>query len=320
MAAEGKKDFKAELDVSPLCEMKDKERKDLEKHKIFSKEIKNVKFSEKVELDPRKWTQKTLDQGVYGAVRPLFQRFSVRVSTMMEEKGWENSPKFISKYIKEQKDITKEILDILSTAVEELSKGTGEAKKMVADVKKKIAGLDDVDAKKVFGEPRKGIIDAYKMLDRALKSEGKSGKEFEQAMADGAFTKQLTTAQEAVSKAQFTYSKNGGEAKAAIEDAVKMANAVKKDKEAVPELVKFATEVLKTEREFVKFVDDTKTFESEIAAAIAELKAAKMKDTDAAQRLKRFDSMSNLDASADNVIKLAKDWKKDLANIAKDIK
>jgi hypothetical protein len=315
MAAEGKKEFKAELDVCPLCEMKPKESKELKGHKVLGREIKNLKFSEKVELDPRKWTQKTLDQGVYGAVRYLFQKFSVRISSMMDEKGWESDPKFALKVIKELKGFDKEVKDTLSLAVEELAKGTGEAKKMVADFMKKIVGLDDVDAKKVFGEPRKAIIDAYKMLDRALKSEGKSGKEFEQAMADGAFTKPLTTAQDAVSKAQYTYIKNGGEAKGAIDEAVKLANAAKKNKEAIPEIVTFANDVLKTEREFLKFVDDTKTFESEIAAAIAELKAAKMKDTDAAQRVKKFESMVSLDASADNVIKLAKDWKKALGKI-----
>lgn len=320
MAAEGKVELKAKLDVSSLEEMNSKERKELEKHKLFSKEIKKITFEEKVELDPRKWKQKTLDEGVYGAVRLLFKQFGVRIGELMREGGWENSPKFIKTFQKEQKDLQKEVTDVLSLAVEELAKGTGETKKMIADIKKQLVELDDVDSDLVFGAPREKVVSVYDVLAKEFAASGKKDKEFDKAMAEGAFAKQLSKALEGLSDANYTFLKNGKAAQAAIDATLKMASNVKKDKEATPELVSFGAEVLKKERDFMKFVDDTKTFEGELNGALAEIKGAKMKAEDALGRKKKFSSMNGLDKSADAVIKLAKSWKTELAKIAKDVK
>jgi hypothetical protein len=202
MAADGNKVMTAKLEVPWEKEMKSdiikwvKSEKDIVK--LFPKKI---TYSQKVELNPAKWSEGKLKNALPALVRPEMQILANRISDAKKMAVKAKSPKEHNKVVDAVKLAIKtsmsEIEEKCSTALEELESGVADAKAGLAMGKKAMAQVDKLDASKVFSEPL-GIAvataktihqadangkdvkaaqdDAKKEIDGAMKSLAETGK------------------------------------------------------------------------------------------------------------------------------------------------
>jgi hypothetical protein len=316
-----RKPIKAELKADPMDEMGRDVIKWFNEYGLLKKIFAPITYSETVELDPRKWNKKTVDEGVAAVARYELKLLAVRVGAEYKKFKGESEIKDVMKRLnKEYADIAKEIKNKVSLALEELQAGTGESKKLIAELKKGLDGVDDIEEDKIFKTPRNTAVKALGDLQKAINATELKGSQFTKQLEQGRFKAEVDAAESALSSAIADFTKDGKAAQAAIEAMLKVAGTVKKDKDAPSELVSFATAIVKDDKDFNTFLSDAKAFEAELTAAHGEIRGGKMKHDEPGKRRTKFEALTRLDQSAKDVLGKAKKWFAELKKIEKALK
>ena len=183
MAAGDKKKIKAELKAYPLKEMGKEAREFITNSKDLTKKFAPIIWSKDVMLDPRKWTKKSLADGMLAVARYEMKLLAVRAAKIAKDAAAGGDPKKHEKALsKEYDEVKKQIIDKVSLAVEEVEEDKGDNKKSLKDCKGAFDKLDKVDFDGMYSGPRSLMVDVFSWLEDNL--EGAEKKEEEKLFAE----------------------------------------------------------------------------------------------------------------------------------------
>jgi len=301
-AAGEKKEFTAELDADPLKEMTKQAQDFIKNSKALSKKFVNITYKEKVDLDPRKWKKKDLNDGVLSVARYELKLLAVRVGKAAKDGAADG--KVETELSKEYDKIVKAINKKLSLAIEELAKDTGNNKKALKDGKAAFAKLDKIDFKGAFSGPLKSATDVLKWLEKSV-----SGRN-----AKNAFTKAASD----IATVSGQFDKVGREANAAV--AFLMKSAKEHAKADDGGLQNFAKEIEKNGKVFEQFLAEADAFEKALDDAEAAIKDGKLDAAGVKDEIKKLERMAGVDRSAQAALQAAKKLKPAFLKIEKSLK
>lgn len=293
MADDGKKKMTVEVKIGPK-DLGDIDLKGGSKSALEAlPRLKPFKYKLEVEVDPKKWKQKKLDDKVQGCLRACAIRLDHRT-----EKAKGDQKKVQSAW-DEFLDEAEQVLDEAKKDIE-----SGKADNAGA-IKAGKAAMDQLDAIKgnSFEDPRKGAIEALKPLTR----EGADAKAVEKA------NKALTTIKDA-------FNRNGKAAEEAVTFLTQQAKKMKNDKDADAALKQFGTEVLKNEKVFQDFLDGAGKFDEAFGEAVEATGEESVEADKAKELTKAFDALSSVEKKAQLAIKYAKELKPKFKKIADKFK
>lgn len=313
MAADKTK-MKAELDVDPFEEA-DKKVKDWAKTiPLFVKKLKNVTYSDTLELDPRKWNEKKLTKALEELVRYELKIFAVRAAeyhkTALKEgpRGQLAAEKGLPKdYLELEKDVT----DKCSTALEELAADKGDNKKALRDGKAAVKELAKQDLKKIFSTARTEIAAAF----TALSSDLKKAMDQEKAK-DAAALK----ARNVMDKARAAYDKDFEDSLSVLSDMLQTAGQTLKNAEANAALKTYSKLVLDYEDTFGNYAGAGREFETDMDEAANDVSARKLDSEDAKKKAAAFLKLNKPDSAAAAVETAAGKLAKAFADTEKELK
>ncbi|RUS59687.1 hypothetical protein EGN72_13395 [Pseudorhodobacter sp. E13] len=311
MAGDLKVKMEAKLKVFPMKEMGKDVTAYMKKNPALQKKFERIEYSEKVELDKRKWTPKKLQDGLAAVARYELKLLAVRAAKMIKD-GEKGDPKKLEKALtKEFEDIKSQILDKASLAIEEVVSDKGDNAKSLKDCKAAFGKLGDVDFANMYKGPRESMVVIFDNLAAALKDAGEQ-KDGGKAM----FSSYLKDIEEITGD----FERVGKAANTAIDTLLKAAKTTKADKSVDAELTAFAEKVLKNEGKFTSAVDKGKKFSDALEAAAKLMKAGKATEKDAKLQAAVFKKLSGLDGSGKDAISLARKLEPEFKKIEKKLK
>lgn len=254
MAETGKKKITVEKMIPPFGETKTKKAPEwFSLRPGIYRHLPPVMVKRTMELDPRKWSKKVLEDGVYAVVRYELALFSTQLATcekkIMSEVAKEKS--FKKKLPKNAKDetegltkvldtaekdviklykaVAKKMQDKISLALDEVESDKGDNKKALATGKEALKRFDNLDTSKMFSGPTIKVTQALSKLSTDLK---KSTTDKE---ADTAFKAALKTLRSAESDFESVGKTTRNVVKYLLNSGDKMA----RDKKSAPALQAF---------------------------------------------------------------------------------
>ena len=301
-AAGEKKEFVAELDADPLKEMTKQAQDFIKQIKTMSKKFANVTYKEKVELDPRKWKKKDLNDGVFAVARYELKLLAVRVGKAAKDGAADDKTE--AELSKEYDKIVKAITKKLSLAIEELANDKGNNKKALKDGKAAFAKLDKINFNGAFSGPRNQVVSVLKALEKAV-----SGRN-----AQAAFGKAAAE----IAKIAAQFDKVGREANAAI--AFLMKSAKEHEKADDSGLQDFAKEIQKSDKVFQPFLDEADAFEKALDDVEKSVKDSTLDAAGVKAKITEIQRMSSVDKSAQSALGAARKLKPAFLKIEKSLK
>ena len=245
MAATGKKKMKAKLKVEAWSEMKPKQKQWVMSNPALKKAFKPVEYSEDMMLDPRKWDERKLADGMKAIVRyelKLLDMAVFRWQKEVEKKG-------PLAQLKAEKDLpalygkmVKTIQDKLSVALDEVAADLGDNKKGLKGCREVLDALKGASLQAMFLDTGEGVKNIYAGLSTALKSDDPTDKGSSAAydLARKQFNKVLSAYED---EADINNT---------IDSISKLADSLIKDKNANPRLIEFGRDLRKDQPVFDK--------------------------------------------------------------------
>jgi hypothetical protein len=307
MAATEKKDYDAKLDADPRDQLSPAAKKFLKSNSDIDKVIGKFKYSEKVSLDPRKWSKKDLESGVLAVALYEIKIFAVRINEIAKSGKADKSvvDEVKKLHAKTQKYIDKK----LSLAVDELANDKGDNKKGLKDCKAAFDKLARIDFDDIYSIPRSMIEGLFNDLGNSLDDADEKQK-----------AKYLADALKELGEAQNEFEKTGKAAEGAVDTLIKAAKTTKANKDVDPEFAAYADIVLKQEGKITSVLDNMKKFSAAVGAAEKVLKSKDLDAKQAKDQARVFKGMSNLDGSAKDTLKSLSKLETDFDKIAKKLK
>lgn len=314
MAADGTKTMNAKLSVKFDQEMKTDTKKwlyaDKDLLKLFPKML---TYSQKVDLNEKKWNDSKLAKAMIPLVRAELQIFANRISDIKKMSEKAKSPKERNKVIeaikKALKDTNGEISEKCSTALDELESGKGEAKAGLALGKKAMAQIEKLDVESLFSTVlENGMENARIVADYV-----KDGDEAETKRAMGICNKDIMES--------IAFLK--GEGKQAQNVANYLLSMGKKLKgHENGQLAAFGGRIMKqdVQPELAKLDSDMSKLTKALSDFSDQLKKGKMTETAAKGWQSDFKKMLPMQKTADKAVAAMKSLKSDFKKIEKDLK
>lgn len=314
MAAGEKKKIKAELKVYPLKEMTKDARDLISKSKELTKLYGPIVWSKDILVDPRKWTKKSLSDGMAAVARYDMKILCVRVAEAAKAekagKGAKDPKKLEKDLSKAYEDVKKDVLDKVSLAIDEVEADKGDNAKNLKDCKAAFGKLEKVDFDWMYKGPRESLLETFEGLVEALGDEPDEKR----------LAKVLSQCADWVAEAIDGFKENGKEAADAVDTLLKAAKATKANKGAAPELISYAEKVLKQEGKISSVLSKSKSFSDALETAQKLVKGGKVTENQAKLQVAIFKKLSKLDTSAKDTLDAAKKLKPEFQKIEKSLK
>lgn len=208
MAAVGKKKITIDVKINPYGETKTKKAPQwFVARPDAGKAVSEISVKRTMELDPRKWKKKTLEDGVYAVARYELARFATILATQKQQivkalPAKEKKKKFTNKTKDESKEvnnaldkaetevkksfnqIAKIIEDKISLALDEVESDKGDNKQSLAAGKEALKQFDKLDTDNMFSKPTDAVVKLLTTLGNNLKDGGENNdSEFTKAAA-----------------------------------------------------------------------------------------------------------------------------------------
>ena len=214
---DGKKKFSIDMKISPFGEFRGRSAPDwfVARPKLMAL-VKDIPIKRTLMLDPKKWTQKDLEQGIYAVAKYELAIFSTALSTMQKDIDKAVPPKerknkkFTSNTKNESKEegaalsvaetkvkklyarISKQITDKIDNALDEVEADKGDNKSALKAGKEALKKFGDMDTKNMFSGPAEGVQKALNDMASLVDKSGNPN--------DAAGLKKMNTALDAVNK------------------------------------------------------------------------------------------------------------------------
>lgn len=292
-----------QFQIDPFQEMDKSTRDWCILRPALKKKLKPIPFSEKAEVDTRKWPADEIEEELRAHARMDLKIFDVAVLDQIKavdkardrEKGLADAEKKISSYYdKLSKDIERKLL----RALDEI-KGGDDDTKAFAEGKAALKKLEDVDLELVFKEVAHGAAAALRAIHakvdtEALKGgEGKDGKDGkggkDQAKAEKDMAKAYLECAKRLSELSKQLKSNGEEAKAAIEFLQKTGKKISRNKKFSDEMNAFGAMIVRYKPTFDKYVSAVVGFQGSLEAYIAEVKLEDITEREASAMAKAIE-------------------------------
>lgn len=313
MPPPAKKMMMAKLDISSMSEMDKKCVDFINGIPAFKKKFKDYTYSEKLELDPRKWDEKKLTNAMKALVRWELKLLASRAAEWnakiqkqgpkAQKEAERNLPKYYDK-------IGKQIDDKCSVALEELASGKGDNKRGLRDGKAALKKLADVDLGNLFSGP--GSSASKVMIALA--------KELEKHTDDRKIEAAYAGAIKLLDAARKSYDDMADDAASAIKFLKKTADGIKKNKETAPELDAFGQKISGYDKAFKNFEADLKAFEVDMDDVAIDTKSRKLDPRLCRSKASRISNTSSHDRGAKAVKAALADLRKDFLAVEKVLK
>ncbi|WP_299287476.1 hypothetical protein [uncultured Tateyamaria sp.] len=313
-AAPGTKTMAAKLSVLPTQEMKPEVVKWIKTMprvaKLFAKPL---TYDDKVDLNPKKWTDKKLSKAMAALVRYELALLANRASDAKKVSDKAKSPMEEIKVVGLlQKAIKKAQADIdskCSDALEELESGKGEAKAGLAAGKKAMAQINTLDVSSLFS----GIIDTGTKAAKSLYTP-LAGNDDKKKQA--AISKASKDVEAAVSKLNDTGKTAQSVAKYLLDTGKKLKNHEN------GQLADFGISILKkdVQPELEKLDADMSKLEDALTPFAAALKKGDLDLAAAKAHEKNLSALSGLQATANKAVAAMKSLQAKFKKIENDLK
>lgn len=250
MADDGKKKFSIDMKINPYGEFKGEKAPDwFDARPKLTKLVTEIEVKRSMELDPRKWKQKDLEQGVYAMARYELKVFATALNSMQKTIDGVIPPKDQKKRkfsdtkgeTKEEtkalsdvekkvsslwKKVSQKISDKVSLALDDVEADKGDNQKSLAAGKAAIKQFESIDMGKLFAEPLDDVAEAFTHMTKAMRK----GAQAEQVFPAGL---------KRVNAIVAAYEKNGKNAGKIAHMFVQQGKKITKDKNSDPELQAF---------------------------------------------------------------------------------
>jgi len=304
----------AKLSVKFDQEMKTDTKKwlyaDKELLKLFPKLL---TYSQKVELNDKKWNDSKLAKAMVPLVRAELQIFANRISDVKKISEKAKSPKERNKVIdaikKALKDTNAEISEKCSTALDELESGKGEAKAGLALGKKAMAQIEKLDVESLFSNVLENGMENARIVADYIQD----GDEAETKRGMGICNKDIME--------DIAFLK--GEGKQAQNVASYLLSMGKKLKgHENGQLAAFGARIMKqdVQPELAKLDSDMTKLTKALSDFSDQLKKGKMTETAAKGWKSDFKKMLPMQKTADKAVAAMKSLQSDFKKIEKDLK
>ncbi|MEM8577362.1 MAG: hypothetical protein AAGF60_05885, partial [Pseudomonadota bacterium] len=261
--------------------------------------IKPIPVKSKLEVDPRKWKKKVIEDGVRGVARYELALFSTILGEQAKkltkeipekdhkalkpgDKGLQKPQitaldEAAAKAEAAWKKIAVKIADKVSIALEEIASDKGDNTKALAAGKSAIRKFDQLDTSKMFTDPTKGTVVALVALGDALKKNAEDPKAW-------------AAAHTALTKVDSDFEKTGKTARNVVKYLKDQGPKIAKDKGAAPELRKVGDLINSNavKPHLTSLDQAVMRFENALEAEIAFLKAEKGNGDQVKNRARAF--------------------------------
>ena len=314
MPVTSKKLMNAKLNISSMAEMATKEVEFIGQIPKFKKKFKDFTYSDKLELDPRKWDERKLAKALESLVRWELKLLASRVAEWNGKikkegpKAQSEAERSLPKYYDQ---IGKKISDKCSIALEELASSKGDNKKGLRDGKASLKKLGDVDLSKLFSTPGA----------KAAKTVMALGKNLEKlADDDGKIESAYVASIKVLDEARKSYDNNADDAESAVKFLIKTADGIKKNKETAPELDAYGKKIEGYAKVFKDFVADLRAFEVDMDDIALDTKSRKLTPQLCKSKAANIVKTSSHDRAAKAVQNALADLRKDFVKVEKALK
>lgn len=208
MAEVKKKKIAIDTAVNPFGETKTKTAPDWFKARPDAlKEVKELEFKRQIEVDPRKWKKKVIEDGVYAVARYELALFATQLSSIEKKtvikavpKPEQSKKKFTADKKKESdevnkalddaagqvkalyKKMAKKINDKVSLALDEVENDKGDNSKALAAGKEALKRFDRLNTSGMFTGPIKTVLQGMSRLSAALSQNKDKDEAFKAAL------------------------------------------------------------------------------------------------------------------------------------------
>lgn len=250
MAADGKKKFTVDTEINFFGETRTKKAPDwFVASPKLSKMKTGIPIKRDLELDPRKWKKKDLEDGVYAVARyelalaatvmsGLEKDIQKAMKAKKEKKFTKDTKKLggdieteigkaEAEFEKLHKKLSKTIKDKVSLALDGVESDDGDNKKALAMGKEALKRFDNLDTDNLFKGTTLMVVKLLADLARDVAAEG-----------EGAAPKAFRKAQSAMSAAEKDFLSKAKSAQNAMKYLMDQGGKMAKDKKAAPELQK----------------------------------------------------------------------------------
>ena len=326
MADEGKRNFTVNLKLNPYGEFKGKVAPLwFEKRPKLKARVKEIPIKKTIELDPKKWKQKTLEQGVYAVARYELARFATALNALQKDidKAIPAKQQKAKDFIKTNKNDSKEVDASLSnaekkveklyaaisktitekviSALDEAGADKGDNAKALAAGKAALAKFASIDTRFIFSQPTETVTSIFDELSADLKEYGDDSPEL--------FKGALRFVEDCQKKFEGEARTTLNVVKFLMSQGAKMA----KDKGSHQKLQNIGKEIQSINSTLSGVSKDIETFEAELDGAAAFLKKAKATADTTKTTGRAFEKGKNkmqkfMNAADARVKKIAKDF------------
>lgn len=337
MAEVKKKKIVIDKAVDPFGETKSKDAPGwLKARPDALKEIKELEYKRQMELDPRKWKKKDIEDGIYAVARyelALFdaQLTSIEKKTVMKAvpKPEQGKKKFAADKKKESdevnkalddaagqaktlyKKMAKKINDKVSLALDEVESDKGDNKKALAAGKEALKRFDRLNTSGMFSVPIKTVLQGKVKLAAAL-SEGKD--------KDEAYKAALKVARNAESE----FDSLGKVARNVVKYLLDMGDKLSKDTKADPALQSFGKKISgsgEVKKHLTRLVDNVDAFEKDLDDIVLFLSKGEADQKEVAAKAKAFvDANKGKEQDTRKSVTVLKKVGKEFNNLEKNVK
>lgn len=280
-----------QLSISPYQEMDKKQKDWCILRPALKRKLKPWEFSEKAEIDTKKWSDSELEDELKAVVRYDLKIFDVGVGDAIKavEKGKDKEKALEdaeSKISASYDKIGREIQKKLSRALEELA-GGGDDSKALADGKAALKKLEDIDLELVFMDVSKNAADALRGIfakagTKELESKDKQTSE----KAEKDIARGFIDCAKRLGDLAKQIKGSSAEVGTAMTFMKKIGKRIRDSKVATEDMNAFGKQIMDYRADFEKYIAAVDGFQQDIETLVTEVKAEKMDDARAEQLAK----------------------------------
>lgn len=337
MADVGKTKISVERKINPFGETKTKKPPDWFRARPGAESaVTDLTFKRTMELDPRKWKKKVIEDGIYAVARYELSLFATVLGTLEkdilnarpkerkkakfqrndkdetpdEKKALDDAEAQVKKLFKK---ISGQIEDKVSVALDEVESDKGDNKNALAAGKEALKKFDTLDTSGMFSKLTSQVVKAVYTLGVEIE---KSGDE----AAQGAFKKSAATLDKVRKEYDGTAKSTKEVANFLLTKGAKMATDTKADP-ALQDIGKMISKSGKVNASLVKLSGTIDTYEKALDETIAFVKGGKSTGSAAKNWATRFgNEHKNKDKAVADAVKSVKIVSKKFNEAARKVK
>jgi hypothetical protein len=322
------KNVNVKVEISPFDEMDRRTERWVLDNRLLKQKIRPIAFSERAEIDMRRWDMKEIEDGLRAVARYDLKVFDVAVVQIRKEiekarprDAADIQAKGEKRILEAYGRLEKSLRRKLARAVDEVAGGP-EDDRALADGRAALKKLEEVDLEIAFrdiahsaAEALSDIFETDRKAKKAAGAEAESGRTPPDRDRERAYI-------EAARKLDAQWrelKRSAAEALAAIEYLTRIGKKIHKDKKASAEMNAFGREVLTVKPVFDKYEKALAALRDEVSTALDRVKKSSLSPAQAQVMARALDRRPEAMKAAKGVNKAVRDLSRRLRTLEKEL-